>query len=97
MRCAFLTMESTEGWSIDVGDDPEGFTRVLEEIDCSRAILVKPTPLYAHADFVRDQNGKYLLMELEMIEPSMYLRTHDKAPQHFAQALNRYVLASMNL
>lgn len=51
--------------------------------------LVKPTPLYARADFVRGQDSGFLLMELEMIEPSMYLRMHDKAPQRFARALSR--------
>lgn len=50
--------------------------------------LVTPAPLYARVDFVRAQDGGFLLMELELIEPSMYLRMHDKAPQRFARALS---------
>jgi hypothetical protein len=30
-------------------------------------------------------------MELELIEPSMYLRMHPDAPQRFAVAFDRYV------
>ncbi|HEY2712791.1 MAG TPA: hypothetical protein VGI60_09780 [Chthoniobacterales bacterium] len=46
-------------------------------------------PLYARADFVRanDDNG-FWLIELELIEPSLYLRTDADAPQRFAQALH---------
>jgi len=49
--------------------------------------------LYARADFVRanDDNG-YWLMELELIEPSLYLRTDPGAPERFARALHERVL-----
>ncbi|MEO6970012.1 MAG: hypothetical protein ABI217_03855 [Chthoniobacterales bacterium] len=45
-------------------------------------------PLYARADFVRanDASG-YWLMELELIEPSLYLRMDSGAPARFARAL----------
>ena len=55
--------------------------------------LVQPEPLYARADFVRSAAGRFLLMELELIEPSLYLRMHDAAPQRFAQAFDKYVSA----
>lgn len=45
--------------------------------------------LYARADFVRgDASTDYRLMELELIEPSLYLRTHPDAPQRFAEAIH---------
>lgn len=53
--------------------------------------LVRPEPLYARADFVRAADGRWLLMELELIEPSLYLRMHEAAPQRFAAALDAYV------
>lgn len=53
--------------------------------------LVTPPPVYARVDFVRDARGKPLLMELEVIEPSLYLRTDERAPGRFAAAFDRYV------
>lgn len=47
------------------------------------------TPLYLRADFVRSNNGDdFWLMELELVEPSLYLRTDPGAPARFARALD---------
>ena len=49
-------------------------------------------PLYARADFVRaNHGGGFWLMELELIEPSLYLRMDAEAPERFAQALHERV------
>jgi hypothetical protein len=53
--------------------------------------LVEPKPVYARADFVRDDNERFMLMELELIEPSLYLRTDECAASRFSTALDRYV------
>lgn len=45
-------------------------------------------PLYARADFVRANGGGFWLMELELIEPSLYLRTDPGAPRRFARAID---------
>lgn len=55
--------------------------------------LVDPAPVYARVDFVRGADGRFLLMELELVEPSMYLRMHPAAPERFAAAFDRYVTA----
>lgn len=52
--------------------------------------LVTPAPAYARADFVRGDAGQWLLMELELVEPSLYLRMHPQAPERFARAFDRY-------
>lgn len=44
--------------------------------------------LYARVDGI-DRQGEFILMELELFEPSLYLGTHPDAPAHWAQALNR--------
>lgn len=44
-------------------------------------------PLYARVDLVRADAG-FLLMELELIEPSLYFRTEPGAAERFAQALD---------
>ncbi len=53
---------------------------------------ISPTPLYARADFVRTEAGEFAVVELELIEPSMYLRQADHAPQMFAEAIHRWLL-----
>lgn len=47
---------------------------------------ITPAPLYARADFVRDDD-RFLLMELELIEPALYFRMDKKAAARFADAL----------
>ena len=41
----------------------------------------------------QDQGVRFLVMELELIEPSMYLRMDEAAPQRFAEAFDEYVRA----
>jgi len=79
-----------------------GDFRVQEEHG-SKVITVKPEPallaaghaaiaavgqklLYARADFVRN-DGAFRLMELELVEPSLYLRTDPAAPDRFADVV----------
>ena len=44
-------------------------------------------PLYARIDFVRNDAGDFVVMECELIEPSLYLRTDPQAPVRFARAV----------
>jgi glutathione synthase/RimK-type ligase-like ATP-grasp enzyme len=50
---------------------------------------VTPAPFQARADLVRLDDGSLALMELELIEPSLYFRTDASAPGHFADAVVR--------
>ncbi|QQS32352.1 MAG: hypothetical protein IPM50_11870 [Acidobacteriota bacterium] len=43
--------------------------------------------LYARVDLVLDAEGQFALMELELIEPSLYLRMNAEAPARFAAAI----------
>jgi hypothetical protein len=47
-------------------------------------------PLYGRIDFVRNAAGDFEVMELELIEPSMYLRTDPAAPVRFARAIDEW-------
>jgi hypothetical protein len=51
--------------------------------------MISPTPLYARVDLVRDEDGEFALMELELIEPALYLRMDAGAPERFAAAFDR--------
>lgn len=45
-------------------------------------------PLYARVDFVRDEKDNFLIMEIELIEPSLYFSFDSKSPKKFAQAVD---------
>lgn len=64
-----------------------------EQIDAAERLLalVQPQPTYVRIDMVRDDDGGYLLMELELIEPSLYLRTDEGSSRRFAHAFDRAV------
>lgn len=49
-----------------------------------------PVPLYARIDLVRDEADDFRVMELELIEPSLYLRTDPEAPARFARAVDAW-------
>jgi len=49
---------------------------------------LSPAPLYARIDFIRNDADDFLVMELELIEPSLYLRMDAKAPGRFAAAID---------
>lgn len=51
---------------------------------------VVPAPLYARVDLVRNGAGDFAVMELELIEPSLYLRMDAGAPDRFAHAIDRW-------
>ena len=60
-------------------------------LDAGRAAreALSESPLYLRADFVRSSEGDpFWLMELELIEPSLYLRMDAEAPARFARALD---------
>ncbi len=56
--------------------------------------LVEPMPVYARCDFLRGPDGRFLLMELELIEPSLYLRMDSEAARRFARAFDAHVARS---
>jgi hypothetical protein len=63
----------------------------LVETAASILSLVEPIPVYARCDFIRGPDGQFLLMELEVIEPSLYLRMESGAARRFAKAFDAYV------
>ncbi len=52
---------------------------------------ILPAPLYARVDFVRTDNDEFAVVELELIEPSMYLREAAHAPRMFAEAIDKWL------
>jgi glutathione synthase/RimK-type ligase-like ATP-grasp enzyme len=48
--------------------------------------------LYARVDVARGDDGRPRIMELELVEPSLFLRSHEPALDRFADAIARRVL-----
>lgn len=48
--------------------------------------------LYARVDFVKNTQGEWMLMELELIEPSLYMRVDPEAPARFANAVHEWLV-----
>ncbi len=51
----------------------------------------RPLPVYGRVDMVRDQRGVWRVMELELIEPELWLRNHPPAARAMAQAIARFL------
>jgi glutathione synthase/RimK-type ligase-like ATP-grasp enzyme len=58
----------------------------LEAAEAALAAAGEPL-LYARVDLVRDRDGRSVLMELEAIEPDLFLQYHPEAPARFAAAI----------
>jgi glutathione synthase/RimK-type ligase-like ATP-grasp enzyme len=69
--------------------------QVSEEIVTQAHICIEHAPaptVYARVDGVV-KNGSFLLMELEIFEPLMFLARHPEAPARFARAIEKRLLA----
>lgn len=53
--------------------------------------LIPEKTLYARVDLVRDNKDDFCLMELELIEPALYLRMDENAPKFFAETIDNWL------
>lgn len=83
----FRVQEEWGGRISSVRRPPEALIRAGQRV----FRRLRPVPLYARIDFVRDAAGSFALMELELIEPSLYFRMDTGAPQRFAEALSEWM------
>lgn len=60
-----------------------------DELQLTQAALEvrAPTPVYGRVDMVRDEAGVARIMELELIEPELWLRLHPPAADAFADGI----------
>ncbi|MDX1585102.1 MAG: hypothetical protein R3222_00100 [Balneolaceae bacterium] len=52
---------------------------------------IDPSPLYARVDMVRTDDHDFALMELELIEPSLYFNMDPDSPDLFAKVFDEWV------
>jgi glutathione synthase/RimK-type ligase-like ATP-grasp enzyme len=48
-----------------------------------------PAPAYGRVDMVRNNDGEWVVMELELIEPELWLRHHPPAAEQMADAIEK--------
>jgi glutathione synthase/RimK-type ligase-like ATP-grasp enzyme len=51
----------------------------------------EPRPIYGRVDMVRDNDGRLAVMELEVVEPELWLRREPSAAERLADAIARLV------
>lgn len=52
---------------------------------------INPLPLYTRIDFVRTAQNRFALMELELIEPSLYFNMDPNSPKRFAEVFDEWM------
>ena len=77
----------------DHGGTVHDYQPDAEQIEfAEKAMAVCSTlPSYGRVDMVRDNQGKLALMELEMIEPDLWLRKHPPSAKLFAESIARVI------
>ncbi|MGH1340506.1 MAG: ATP-grasp domain-containing protein [Nannocystales bacterium] len=73
----------------DHGGTLHAHVPAADELELTEAALgVRgPTPVYGRVDMVRDETGQARIMELELIEPELWLRLHPPAAEAFAEGI----------
>ena len=68
---------------------PEEVEVAMAAVAASGAKPGSETPLYARVDLVRDGNGLPRVMELELIEPELWIRMNPSVAHHLARGVRR--------
>ncbi len=92
-RYSHAVRKAPKAGDFRVQDDHGGTVRAHEptreqiELAERAAAACAPVPVYGRVDMVRDNAGRLAVMELELIEPELWLRFHPPAAEAFADAL----------
>ncbi len=79
-------VQEEHGGIITAFEPDEKLRRAADEV----LAMIDLLPLYARVDLVRDADDEFALMEIELIEPALYLRMDAHAPQRFATAIDAW-------
>lgn len=96
-QCTHAVRKVPKAGDFRVQDDHGGVVMGHNASDEERAFAEQAVaacpqmPLYARVDVVRDGSGQLCLMELELIEPELFLRFFTPAAQRLAQAIARHL------
>ncbi|MDB4778185.1 hypothetical protein OAG68_01885 [bacterium] len=83
----FRVQEEHGGGVIPLPQPEAGLISAAEKVIAA----IPELPLYARVDLVRTETNRFALMEVELIEPSLYFRFDENSPSAFAQSIdNRF-------
>lgn len=82
----FRVQEEHGGTLAQIKPEPE-----LLKISNKTMQALPEIPLYARVDFVRGNDNQFQLIELELIEPSLYFNMDPNSPRRFATAFDRWM------
>lgn len=85
----FRVQEQFGASEIQITPDPEAFEICALLISTIHAIFGENPPLYARIDLIRDNDGKLALVELEVIEPSLFLGCASDGGKAFAASVGQ--------
>ncbi|MEM6512593.1 MAG: hypothetical protein AAF660_06240 [Pseudomonadota bacterium] len=74
------------------GSDIRAFDAPTAMVEQAQSLVesLDPPVAYARVDYVHGDDGALWLMELELIEPSLYFRTSEGSAARFADAMTQY-------
>lgn len=80
----------------DHGGTVHEYTPTADQIELAEraAAACDPVPVYGRVDLVRDNAGRLAVMELELIEPELWLRFHPPAADRFAAGVTVFLADS---
>ena len=91
---AFVTLgrlAEAHGGTITALDSAGPLRQAADAVLVGLGLCGFDVPVQARVDLVRMPDGSFALLELELIEPSLYLRMDPKAPANFADAVERWL------
>lgn len=92
-RCTHAVRKIAKPGDFRVQDDHGGTVHAVEptaeqiELALAATKACEPAPAYGRVDMVRDNDDKLAVMEVELIEPELWLRRHPPAADNFADAI----------
>lgn len=77
----------------DFGGTVHDYTPSADEIAMAESIMQKVTPMpsYGRVDLIKDNNGKWVLSELELIEPELWFRFSETAATQLASYISESI------
>ncbi|MGL4422219.1 MAG: hypothetical protein ACRCZF_16235, partial [Gemmataceae bacterium] len=77
----------------DFGGTVHRYEPTAEQIELAEHAMAacSPVPVYGRVDMVRGNDGRLAIMEMELIEPELWLRYHPPAADTFADAVVQFL------
>lgn len=86
----YRVQEEHGGKILSEDPSPDDLAQAKEIYQTIEKHLKEPT-LFHRVDVVKNSDNEMEIMEVELVEPSLYFRTHPDAPHNFVKAVNMFL------